>query len=51
MNTKYAEALLAVKFRVKDEKGEIAGGPMYYIENGMGDKFKWLAKSLHFSEL
>ena len=48
MTTKYAEALLAVKFRVKDEKGEIAGGPMYYIENGMGDKFKWLAKIFAF---
>ena len=48
MTTKYAEALLAVKFRVKDEKGEIAGGPMYYIENGMGDKFKLLAKIFAF---
>ena len=48
MTTKYAEALLAVKFRVKDEKGEIAGGPMYYIQNGMGDKFKWLAKIFAF---
>ena len=37
MTTKYSEALLAVKFRVKDEKGEIAGGPMYYIQNGMGE--------------
>lgn len=44
MTTKYAESLLAVKYRVKDEKGEIAGGPMYYIQNGMGEKFKWLAK-------
>ena len=48
MTTKYSEALLAVKFRVKDEKGEIAGGPMYYIQNGMGEKFKWLAKIFAF---
>ncbi len=30
MATKYAEAILAVKYRVVDERGEIAGGPMYY---------------------
>ena len=36
MATKYAEGLLAVKYRETDEKGEIAGGPMYYIKNGMG---------------
>ncbi|MBB6455378.1 AGCS family alanine or glycine:cation symporter [Salirhabdus euzebyi] len=41
MATKYAEALLAVKFRTKNSKGEMAGGPMYYIERGM--KVKWLA--------
>ena len=44
MTTKYSEALLAVKYRVKDEEGHIAGGPMYYIQNGMGKKFIWLAK-------
>lgn len=44
MTTKYAEAVLAVKYRVKDEKGNIAGGPMYYIQNGMGKRFIWLAK-------
>lgn len=43
MATKYAEGLLAVKYRSVDEKGEIAGGPMYYIRNGMGDKYKPLA--------
>lgn len=48
MTTKYAEALLAVKYRVKDENGQIAGGPMYYIQNGMGEKFKWLAKLFAF---
>ena len=41
MATKYAEGLLAVKYRETDEKGEIAGGPMYYIKNGMGEKYKW----------
>ena len=48
MTTKYAEGLLAIKYRVKDENGEIAGGPMYYIQNGLGDKFKWLAKLFAF---
>ena len=42
MATKYAEGLLAVKYRETDEKGEIAGGPMYYIKNGMGTYYKWL---------
>lgn len=42
MATKYAEGLFAVKYRETDEKGEIAGGPMYYIKNGMGEKYKWL---------
>lgn len=41
MATKYGEAVLAVKYRIKDENGEMAGGPMYYIERGMGQK--WLA--------
>ncbi|MGL5759589.1 alanine/glycine:cation symporter family protein [Plesiomonas sp.] len=41
MATKYAECLLAVKFRVKDANGQMAGGPMYYIEQGLG--LKWLA--------
>lgn len=44
MTTKYAESLLAVKYRVTDENGQMAGGPMFYIENGMGKKFTWLAK-------
>ena len=43
MATKYAEAILAVKYRVVDEKGEMCGGPMYYIESGLG--WKWLALS------
>jgi alanine or glycine:cation symporter, AGCS family len=41
MAIKYGEALLAVKYRVVDEKGEMSGGPMYYIERGLG--WKWLA--------
>jgi AGCS family alanine or glycine:cation symporter len=43
MATKYSEALLAVKFRIKDARGRMNGGPMYYIERGMGRKWKWLA--------
>ena len=42
MATKYAECMLAVKYRTTDAKGNIAGGPMYYIERGLG--LKWLAK-------
>ena len=42
MATKYAESLLAVKYRVRDKNGFMAGGPMYYIERGLG--IKWLAK-------
>ena len=38
MATKYAEGLLAIKYRTKDENGEIAGGPMYYIEKGLHNK-------------
>ncbi len=40
MATKYGEALLAVKYRITDERGEMAGGPMYYLERGL--KAKWL---------
>ena len=45
MATKYAESLLAVKYRTIDENGQYAGGPMYYIENGMGKKWIPLAKA------
>ncbi len=38
MATKYAEALLAVKYRIKDARGTMSGGPMYYISNGLGWK-------------
>ncbi len=40
MATKYAEAVLAVKYRVVDENGEMSGGPMYYISQGL--KLPWL---------
>ena len=43
MATKYAEGLLAVKYRTTDERGEIAGGPMFYIRHGMGEKWAPMA--------
>ncbi|MBN2865799.1 MAG: sodium:alanine symporter family protein [Thiotrichales bacterium] len=43
MATKYGEAVLAVKYREVDEDGRHVGGPMYYIKNGMGEKWKPLA--------
>lgn len=46
--TKYAECLLAVKYRHTAEDGHIVGGPFYYIEKGMGSKWKWLAKLFAF---
>ena len=48
MATKYSEGLLAVKYRVVDESGHSLGGPFYYIEKGMGKKWKWLAKIFAF---
>ncbi|MEJ2396568.1 MAG: sodium:alanine symporter family protein [Candidatus Thiodiazotropha sp.] len=42
MATKYAEAVLAVRFREVDEKGNHVGGPMYYIKNGLGERWAWL---------
>ncbi|MBQ8724992.1 MAG: alanine:cation symporter family protein [Oscillospiraceae bacterium] len=44
MATKYAEGFLAIKYRTVDAEGHYLGGPFYYIENGMGAKWKWLAK-------
>lgn len=44
MATKYAEGLLAIKYREIDEDGHVLGGPFYYIEKGMGKNWKWLAK-------
>lgn len=43
MATKYGEGVLAVKYRVQNKKGEMSGGPMYYIEKGLGSKWKWMA--------
>ncbi len=48
MATKYAEGFLAIKYRTYDKDGFVAGGPMYYIELGMGEKFKPLAKLFAF---
>lgn len=48
MATKYAEGLLAVKYRVVDSDNHTLGGPFYYIERGMGEKWKWLAKIFAF---
>lgn len=42
MATKYAEAVLAVKYRETDELGNYIGGPMYYIKNGLGKRWAWL---------
>lgn len=45
--TKYTEGFLAIKYR-KIENGHVLGGPFYYIEKGMGEKWKWLAKIFAF---
>ena len=41
ISTKYAEGLLAIKYRVKTENGRMLGGPMYALEKGLG--WKWMA--------
>ena len=43
MATKYAEAVLAVHYREKDHRGQYVGGPMYYIRNGLGKNWGWMA--------
>ena len=43
MCTKFAEVTLAIKYRERNEKGDWVGGPMYYITNGLGKNWKWLA--------
>ncbi|MCI0946308.1 sodium:alanine symporter family protein [Clostridioides difficile] len=43
MATKYSEGILAIKYRTKDKNGQVSGGPMYYIVNGMGEKWRPLA--------
>lgn len=48
MATKYAEGFLAVKYRIVDRDSHVLGGPFYYIERGMGPRFKWLAKLFAF---
>ena len=48
MATKYSEGLLAVKYRVVDKENHSLGGPFYYIERGMGQQWKWLAKIFAF---
>ena len=48
MATKYAEGVLAIKYRVINDDGHVIGGPFYYIQNGMGVKWKWLAKLFAF---
>ncbi len=43
MVTKYSEVVLAVHYRERNAKGDYVGGPMYYIKNGLGPKWQWLA--------
>jgi AGCS family alanine or glycine:cation symporter len=43
MCTKYCEVVLAIRYRERNARGEWAGGPMYYITNGLGKNWKWLA--------
>ena len=43
MCTKYAEVVLAIKFRERNARGDWVGGPMYYIKNGLGQKWQWLS--------
>jgi len=43
MATKYAETVLAIRYREQDEAGNYCGGPMYYIRNGLGQRWAWLA--------
>lgn len=48
MCTKYAEIILAVQYREINDKGDFVGGPMYYIINGLGEKWKWLGVMFSF---
>ena len=43
MAIKYSECTLAVKYRIQNADGSVSGGPMYYIERGLGENWKWLA--------
>lgn len=42
MVTKFSEVFLAIKYRERNDKGDWVGGPMYYIRNGLGKRWKWL---------
>ena len=44
MATKFAECMLAVRYRKVDDDGHSLGGPFYYIERGMGPRWKWMGK-------
>ncbi|HEY7773463.1 MAG TPA: sodium:alanine symporter family protein [Marinagarivorans sp.] len=48
MATKYAEAVLAVHYREVNREGKHVGGPMYYIKNGLGSRWKWLGVAFAF---
>ena len=48
MATKYAEGVLAIKYRTISDDGHVLGGPFYYIERGMGKRWTWLAKLFAF---
>ena len=48
MATKYAEAVLAVSYRETDALGNYVGGPMYYIRNGLGESWRWMAAAFAF---
>jgi alanine or glycine:cation symporter, AGCS family len=48
MATKYAEAVLAVEYRETDEEGNHVGGPMFYIKNGLGKRWRWLGFAFAF---
>ena len=48
MATKYAEAVLAVSYRETDRLGNYVGGPMYYIRNGLGENWRWMAAAFAF---
>ena len=51
MATKFSEGFLAIKYRGRDDAGRILGGPFAYIEQGLGSKWKWLAKIFAISGL
>ncbi len=51
MIIKYAEIVLAVRFRQKNSQGEWCGGPMYTIENGLGKRWRWLAQLFALSAI